>query len=183
MWMPEYRGRGLGVLTPNLRDNAWMGPAAATDLKELLAGLRRDFGAERFILASGSMGGTSNLIYAVLHPKDVAGLVALCPATDLTSYYGWCRAHNTGVIREIADASSLYARHSTLHNAHRLKMPVYVSHGTADALIPVAQSRLLAGALAELPDFTYVEIPDGDHDRPLIKCGDAMEWVMRRLKN
>jgi pimeloyl-ACP methyl ester carboxylesterase len=194
MWLPVYRRDGFGILTPNLRDAAWMGPRAAADMQALLDVLRRDFGAARFIFSSGSMGGASNLIYAVLHPQDVAGVVALCPATDLPSYYDWCRARYNGVIKEIADAieaaydgdpataRGLYARHSALRNApRRLNMPIYVSHGTGDALIPVSQARLFAGAMACKPDFTYVEIPDGDHDRPLIKCAEAMEWVVRRL--
>ena len=194
VWLPHFLKLGVGLLSPNLRDNAWMGPAAAHDLHELLAFVRGECGARQFILASGSMGGTSNLIYAVLHPEDVAGVVALCPATDLASYHAWCRERNTGVIKEIADAiersyggppagqPKTYEAHSALKNAASLTMPVYIAHGSADATIPVSQSRLLAAAMAGKKDFTYVEMPNGHHDSPLPVAPAAVDWVVQRLK-
>ena len=192
-WLPAYRTHGLGVLTPNLRDNAWMGPAAASDLTALLEFVRHEFGARHFVFCSGSMGGTSNLAYAVLRPQDVAGVVARCPATDLASYYQWCRQRNVGVLREIADAieaayggtpdalPELYATHSVLGNAGRLGMPVFVAHGVLDRTIPVSQSRRLVGVLAGKIDLTYVEVPDGGHDSPLrlSMSPSPLEWLLR----
>ena len=77
-----------------------MSPAAASDLHALLRFVRSEYGARAFLFFSGSMGGTSNLIYSVLHPADVQAAGALCPAVDLASYYAWCRARDAGVIRE-----------------------------------------------------------------------------------
>ena len=81
-----------------------MGSAVAEDLRWLLNEVRDRYGATHFDIISGSMGGTSNLIYAGLHPADVASVVALCPATDLATYYDWCRNQNTPLLIEIADA-------------------------------------------------------------------------------
>ena len=193
-WLPHFRRLGLGLLTPNLCDNAWMGPAAAHDLHDLLAFMRGECGARQFLFASGSMGGTSNLIYAVLHPQDVAGVVALCPATDLASYHAWCRERNTGVIKEIADAieraydgppasqPKTYEAHSALKNAHLLTMPVYLAHGAFDATIPVSQSRLLAAAMADKKGFTYVEMPNGHHDSPLPLAPQAVDRVILHIR-
>jgi hypothetical protein len=60
-------------------------------------------------------------------------------------------------------------------------MPVYLAHGTADNLIPVAESRQLVGRLAGKPDLFYTEIPDGDHDSPLPLVPDSLAWMMKRL--
>lgn len=191
VWLPHFLKLGLGILSPNLRDNAWMGPAAAHDLHDLLAFMRGECGARQFLFASGSMGGTSNLIYAVLHPQDVAGVVALCPATDLASYHAWCRERNNGVVKEIADAierayggppaaqPKTYEAHSAVKNAGSLTMPVYVAQGAADATIPVSQSRLLAAALADKKDFTYIEMPNGHHDSPLPLAPQAVDRILR----
>ncbi|MFA5203125.1 MAG: alpha/beta fold hydrolase [Lentisphaeria bacterium] len=178
-WLPTLLAGGAGIVTPNLRDNAWMSPAAATDLCALLAWLRSSHGAHHFILFSGSMGGTSNLLYAALHPEDVAACVALGAATDLASYHAWCQSHPAGSVqREIGDAivtaygatpaaaPELFQRHSTLRQCARLTMPVFFAHGGADALIPVEQARQLAAAMADRPAFEYVEISGGDHDSP-----------------
>lgn len=192
-WLRSYRSHGLGVLTPNLRGNAWMGPAAAGDLAVLLDIVRHEFGARRFVFCSGSMGGTSNLIYAVLRPEDVSGVIARGAATDLGSYHGWCRRTDTGVLREIADAieaayggppdrvPGVYASHSALVHAERLRMPVFLAHGVLDRTIPVSQARRLVGLLSTKPDLTYVEVPDGGHDSPLClqTSPSPLEWLLR----
>jgi len=192
-WLPLFRRSGAGLLAPNLRGNAWMSPPAASDLHGLLDYMRNRHGATRFAFASGSMGGTGTLIYAVLHPDDVAGAVALCPATDIASYYEWCRRPNEGVLREIAAAilqayggepgrnRATYAKHSALRSARRLTMPLYVAHGTADDVIPVSQTRRFAGALADEGNFVYTEVADGGHDSPLPLMPGAFHWMMRRI--
>ena len=186
--LPCFQRLGLSILSPNLRDNAWMGPAAAAVLRELLQWARDEFGAERFHLNSGSMGGASNLIYAALHPEDVASVVALCPATDLRSYHDWLRDDPARpVIREIREAivasyggrpddrPEVYAAHSALARADRLTMPLFIEHGDADPTIPIEQSRRLVEAMGEAPNLTYLEVSRGGHDAPLT-TGRSLAW-------
>jgi len=193
-WVPEFARRGMGVLTPNLRDNAWMSPAAARDLHELLGYLRARYRVKRFVFVGGSMGGTSNLIYAMLYPGDVDGCVAMCPATDLTSYHAWCARYSGGTQAAIGKAietayggtpaslPELYQSHSALVNCSKLTMPVYIAHGSSDDLIPVSQPRALAEKMKGVASFKYVEIPGGGHDSPLVPNFDeGFEWVMSRL--
>ena len=194
-WLPVLRQRGLGILTPNLRANAWMSAVAAADLHALLDYVRQTSNADRFFLASGSMGGTSNLIYAVVHPADVAGVVALCPATDLVSYWEWLAARREGIRAEIAAAieaayggtpaacPSAYAAHSAVGNAARLRgCPVAVVHGARDELIPVSQAQDLARRLADSATFRYEEMPEGAHDTPLVAFERALDWVLAQAR-
>jgi len=186
-WLPAFRKLGLGILTPNLRGNNWMGPAAADDLADLLERLRSEFGAGRFFFFSGSMGGTGNLIYAIRRPGDAAALVALAPAADLTSYHAWCRRGNRAILREIADAiekayggspdgrPAAYRRHSALEHHEKLVMPTFIAHGREDAVIPVEQSRRLAEKRGGDAGFVYREI-EGGHDAPLL-LPEAVEWL------
>ncbi len=195
-WLPEYLQRGFGILTPTLRGNAWMGPAAVQDMDSLLCYVRQQFGAQRFLFSSGSMGGTSNLIYGSLRPQNVAGIIARGAVCDLPAYHAFCRLQpntpeargfnqdeldRTRAIRgEIADSlelnyggtpsenPELYRAHSPLFHTESLhNTPLFLVHGTDDALMPVSQSRRLAGALANHSRFTYCEIPGGNHDSPL----------------
>ena len=216
-WLPELQARGFGILTPTLRGNAWMSPAAVEDMDALLNYLRQEFGAEKFIFSSGSMGATSNLIYASLRPENVNAVIARGAICDLSAYHSFCllqaghsqiydavELKRTAAIRqEIADSieehyggkpeeqPALYKAHSPLFNAEKLlDIPIFFCHGSADALMPVSQARLFAGALAEHRHFTYVELPDGNHDAPLTFALDqdkslsdkanfsALDWVL-----
>lgn len=178
-WLPKYLKSGSGILTVNLRGNAWMGPAAAVDMHDLIKYLRDEYGLQKAIFSSGSMGGTSNLIYATLYPEDVSNVLARGAATDLASYYNYCLTQDKPILREIAEAirrsyggtpdevPELYAKHSALKNAEKLTMPVQLLHGGADEIIPVAQARALAEKLKGRISFSYYEIPGGNHDSPL----------------
>lgn len=191
-WLPTFSNSGASIVTVNLRGNAWMSPAAATDLHELLQWMRAEQGLERTIFYSGSMGGTSNLIYAALYPQDVNAVVALGATTHLASYYCWCLDQSletphqiAGAIKEAygGDPSSkkvLFEQHSALQNATRLTMPIYFAHGEADVLMPVEQARDLAQALQHQKYFSYYEIPGGSHDSPLWDKG-ALEFLKRQM--
>jgi len=190
-WLPKMLDCGAGILTVNLRGNAWMNPSAAVDLHELLQWVREEYGLKKTLFYSGSMGGTSNLIYAILHPEDVNIVVALGAATDLASYYSWCLDQSLNIAQQIAgaikesygDPSSkkvLFQRHSVLRNAARLTMPVYLAHGEADTLIPVEQSRNLAQVMQHQKYFYYREVPGGNHDSPLWD-EDAWKFAMGNL--
>lgn len=182
-WLPNFLASGAGILTVNLRGNAWMSPAAAIDLHDLLRWMRKEQGMERTLFWSGSMGGTSNLIYAALHPEDVNGVVALGAATDIASYYSWCMEQPKAIAREIAVSieksyggtpatqEKLFAEYSALRNANCLTMPIYLAHGGADTAIPVEQARNFAQAMQHQKYFCYNEIAGGNHDSPLWDTG------------
>jgi len=177
-WLSGFRTGGLSILTPNLRNDAWMSPDAAADLEALVDWVRSEYGGRRFVFFGGSMGGAGVLTYAALHPTDVWRVVALGAVTDLAAYQVWSRRQG-GLLEEIAGAivsaygsqpeerPEIYRRHSPLHHAERLTMPVLLSHGQADAIMPVDQARSLARKLQGRADFVYQEIPAGDHDAPL----------------
>ncbi|MBA2481894.1 MAG: alpha/beta fold hydrolase, partial [Planctomycetes bacterium] len=191
LWLPCLRNHRFNILTPDLRGNAWMSPAAVADCAALVAHLRQRCGARRILFASGSMGGTSNLIYATLRPQDVDGVVALCPATDLANYHRWAsdRATALAVLGDIAAAIAsaygetaesdpqVFARHSALMNSARLTMPLWIAHGDADAIIPVEQSRALMAQFAGRA-VSYREIAGGDHEAPIALMPDAIAWML-----
>jgi pimeloyl-ACP methyl ester carboxylesterase len=187
--LPVFHDSGAGILSVNLRDNAWMGPAAASDMHALLNYLRTEHGMRKTILCSGSMGGTSGLIYAGLHPEDINAMFILCAATDLASYYRWCKTQDKPIIHEISEAirmsyggtpdekPDLYLRHSALANAENFTMPIILIHGGDDEIIPVEHARALAYKMKNRNSFSYTEIPGGNHDSPLIEFKRVPEII------
>ena len=90
LWERNVKKYNCNLLSPNLRDDAWMCPAAADDLTMILkAGLREKLW-RRIIIIAGSMGASGGLIYAMRHPELIAGIAALGAATDIKSYQLWC---------------------------------------------------------------------------------------------
>lgn len=73
----------------------------------------------------------------------------------------------------------LYRQRSVLANTDRLTMPIVLSMGEADALIPVAETRQIAAALRDRPAFMYHEIPAGDHDSALWVDVDLQKLTLR----
>lgn len=185
-WLEPLRATGGGIITPNLRGNAWMNPAAAFDMHDLINYLRKEYGLKKTLFCSGSMGGTGNLIYSILHPEDVDAVIARGAATDLKSYLKWCLTQEKPIVQEIAKAiSSAYKeddleKHSTLLNAEKLDMPIYFIHGGADEIIPVEQARMLAERLRSKTGFFYKEIPNGNHDSPLYET-DNLSKIMEMI--
>jgi pimeloyl-ACP methyl ester carboxylesterase len=189
-WLQPLRAAGLGILTANLRDNAWMCPSAADDLHDLVGWVRQRYGADRFVFVSGSMGGFGNLAYAMLHPEDCAAVAALGASTDLAAYYTWCKGHTAGIQPQVGDAIAtayggtpdqvpeLYRRHSPLFHPERFTMPLFLAHGEKDPLMPVAQAREFAAKLKGQPDFIYEEVPGGGHDSPLF-LKRPMDWLIQ----
>ncbi|MFH1706501.1 MAG: alpha/beta fold hydrolase [Planctomycetota bacterium] len=191
-WLTRYRALGLGVLSPNLHGNAWMCPEAVADLHDLLAWVRKEYEVKSFYIVSGSMGGTGNLIYAIIHPEDVTALVALCPVTDIVAYHGWCQAHPGGVrdaIRLAIESAyhgrpdqvpDQYSGHIVTPYADRLTMPLFLAHATGDEVIPVKQSRELQRSLANAPNAVHVELAGGNNDTPLFQSG-MLEWLEQQI--
>lgn len=193
LWLPAFRSRGLGIVAPNMRGSTWMSPETASDLHELLDWVRKELGARRFIVVGGSMGGSAALAYAVLHPNDVAAVVALCPAADIGDYARRCATAEPQICREIGmtiraayagepdDIPRVFKARSAVRHAARLTMPVYVCHGARDALIPVSNVRRLVVAMAGRSSFRYEEQPDGDHETPLAALPRALNWALARI--
>jgi pimeloyl-ACP methyl ester carboxylesterase len=178
-WMAKQRAT---YVCPEYRGNSWMGPAAESDLLDVLRIERERINPSRTLLLGGSMGGTSALIFASRYPGQAHAILALCPATDpalmfprfpehfLASYGGPPETH-----------ASIYRERASLLRAEALApFRMFLAHGTADTVIPLEHSRRLAAALTACGgSFRYEEIPGGDHDSPTrIDIAAAMDFLL-----
>ena len=182
LWEEYTRKYDLNLFTPNLRDDAWMCPAAVEDLAALIRYGKENYKWQKVIIATGSMGATGALIFAVRHPELVSGIAALGAATDLKSYLQWCETQTQPVHESIRTAIKAhyqndeeYAANSVLAHAEKLTMPVWFIHGDADATIPVSQARELAKLMAGKKNFYYEEIPGGNHNSPLPRKKEGID--------
>jgi pimeloyl-ACP methyl ester carboxylesterase len=174
-WLSRILAGGHPLLSLNLRGTAYMSPAAAADLESLLAWGRKELGFSRYVLLGGSGGASSVMAYAVMRPQDVSGVVAL-GMCDIFSRLEYAEKSDNPVLQELArtvysayggspsELPDVYRARSVLAHPERLTMPVVLTIGECDALIPAAETRKVAQVLCWNPRFTYVEVPGGDHD-------------------
>lgn len=180
-WGEELAARHAVYLCPEYRGNSWMGPAAEADLSDIIQGVKTRYPACRLILAGGSMGGTSALIYASRHPAALDGVIALCPATDPVMMFEQFPDHFLGSYGgSPTTVPNVFAERTSRKRATALAtLSLSIVHGSADATIDVEHSRVLVRLLrAQGARCHYQEIPGGDHDSPLqIPLGGMLDFV------
>ncbi|MCA9018765.1 MAG: alpha/beta fold hydrolase, partial [Planctomycetaceae bacterium] len=72
---PDYRAR-----------TSWMGPKAEADLVQIIADLKKQYQIDQVYLCGGSMGGSSSLTFAALHPDLIDGVAAMNPTANHLEY-------------------------------------------------------------------------------------------------
>jgi len=168
--------RNYSVISPNYRGNSWMSEAAQYDLVQILHSEKQLLKWRRLLMISGSMGGTSNLIFSMHHTELVDGVGVMGAATDLSEYASWLsKQKELPVLTQICDAirmafptAETMKKNSAIHQVEYLKeLPIVYYHGEADAVIPVTQARAFAEKLKDSTNFIYHEISGGNHDSPL----------------
>jgi len=69
---------GMIAITPDYRaTTSWMGPKAEADVVQIIKLLKKKHRINKVFVIGGSMGGTSALTFATLHPDLVDGVTAM----------------------------------------------------------------------------------------------------------
>jgi len=188
----ECLARGWAYVCAWYGGNTWMGPYGEAGLADLIGILRARWPNRPVYLSGGSMGGASALIFAVRRPELLDGVIARCPASDIRDYYAFAKTSANPTLQNIAAAIAIHYQagghsldeelqaRSALLNAQRLTMPVCLSHGSADSVIPIGPTRALVARLRELDrPVLYSEVEGGDHDAPVMQVdwGEVLDFV------
>ena len=171
-----------------------MSPAATADLTDLLRYCQDELGCQRFVLLGGSGGASSAMAYAVLHPEKIHGVIAM-GMCDILARLDFARQSDNPVLQKLAttvfaayggtpeEKPELYQARSVLAHTDRLTMPVILTMGENDQLIPVAETRKIAAAMKGKSNFVYHEIPQGGHDSALWVDIDLETLQIRKAKS
>ena len=177
-WLTRIQAGRHPLLSVNLRGTSYMSPAATADLTDLLDYCQDELGCQRFVLLGGSGGASSAMAYAVLHPEKIHGVIAM-GMCDILARLDFARKSDNPVLQKLAttvfaayggtpeEKPDLYQARSVLAHTDRLTMPVILTMGENDPLIPVAETRKIAAAMKGKSNFVYHEIPKGGHDAAL----------------
>jgi uncharacterized protein len=154
----DYRGYGGNPGSPSEE-------GLALDVRAAREFLLRDAGArpERLLYFGESLGAAVVTELATEHPP--AGLVLRSPFVDLAA---------VGSVHYpfLPVRALLRDRYPVAERIARVRVPTTVVYGSADSIVPPAQSRAVADAAAQL--HRLVEVPGADHNDLVLLDGEAV---------
>lgn len=159
-----------------------MGPAAEADLRDICIQVKNSHSCGKIVLCGGSMGGTSALIFASRHPEEVDGVYAMCPATDVVEMFPrFCEQFTIAYGGSPSEVPRVYAERCSRHFVSKLaQVPIFLTHGSNDIVIPVKHSRLLVEKLRERgARACLIELAGGGHNAPVsFPLPDALNFLL-----
>ncbi|HOZ49038.1 MAG TPA: alpha/beta fold hydrolase [Candidatus Hydrogenedentes bacterium] len=169
---PDYRAK-----------TSWMGPKAEADLVQIIAMLKEQYTIHRVILCGGSMGGSSVLTFAVLHPDLVDGVISMNGTANHVEYANFQDAIRESFGGTKEEVPEEYRQRSAEFFPERLTMPVAITAGGQDTSVPSDSVLRLAKELEKLGREVFVIFhEDGGHSTTDEDAARAMEWVLERAK-
>ena len=168
---PDYRG-----------GTSWMGPAAESDLLQILDELHGTYRIRHVIIAGGSMGATSALAFAAIHPDRVDGVVAMNGTANLIEYPNFSEAIAASYGGSRDEVPEIYRARSAELFPERLTMPLALTTGGKDTLVPPDSTLRLAETLkARGARVKSIHRPEGGHDTNIEDATAAFQFVIDQL--
>ncbi len=143
---PDYRAK-----------TSWMGPAAEADMLQLIGDLKMQYTVKRVILSGGSMGASSALTFAALHPDLIDGVVALNGLADHVSYTNFQEAIAASFGGTKTALPEEYVKRSAAFFPERFTMPLAVTTGGKDTSVPPESVLKLAKTVQERNPFVLID--------------------------
>lgn len=170
---------GMLLVSPDYRARtSWMGPAAEADLKQIIEELKRQYAIDRTLVTGGSMGGTSALIFAALHPDLVQGVVSMNGTANMIEYDQFQDAIAASYGGGKDEVASEYRKRSAELHVDRLTMPIAVTTGGNDTIVPPTSTLRLMEQLRSLNRPGLVKHqPQGGHATNYDDALEALEFV------
>lgn len=171
-------------VSPDYRLTSWMGPAAEADVVQIIKDIKEKYAIGKVFIAGGSMGGSSCLTFAALHPDLIDGVVSLNGMANYLEYVvsDWLRpsihksfgGNKTKALNEFKKRSAEYW-------PEKFTMPVGITAGQKDTLVPPGSVVRLANVLKLLGrDVKLIYRKDGGHETSYDDTRAALEFVIQK---
>lgn len=171
-------------ISPDYRaPTSWMGPKAEADLVQIIAETKRSYVIGRVIVSGGSMGGTSALAFAALHPELVDGVMAMNGTANLVEYENFQAAIRASYGGDKQQVPEEYKRRSAELWPDRLTMPIACTTGGKDTAVPPESvGRLMAELKRRDRPVLLIHRANGGHSTTYADAMEAYEFVFQRLR-
>jgi pimeloyl-ACP methyl ester carboxylesterase len=169
-------------ISPDYRKTtSWMGPKAEADVVQIIDELKARFRIGKVFICGGSMGGSSCLTFAALHPELIDGVASMNGTANHLEYEKFQDAIAESYGGKKAQIPSEYKKRSAEYWPERLTMPVAIAVGGKDDIVPPASAIRLAGVLKKLqPNVLLIVREAGGHTTPYADGKEILEFVVRK---
>jgi pimeloyl-ACP methyl ester carboxylesterase/sugar lactone lactonase YvrE len=172
------------LVSPDYRaTTSWMGPKAEADMLQILDELHTKYKIARIIIAGGSMGGSSVLTFAAMHPDRVDGVVSLNGTANHVEYGSFQDAIRQSFGGSKTEVPEEYKRRSAELWPERLTMPLAATVGGRDTSVPPESvRRLLAVLKAKNRPALLIDRPNTGHTTSYEDTLAAAEFVLGKAR-
>jgi pimeloyl-ACP methyl ester carboxylesterase len=167
--LPEYRG-----------PRSWMGEKAEADVVQIIESVKTRYRIGKVFLCGTSMGGSAALTFTALHPELVDGVIAM----NATANHLELETVNDSVAESFGGTKDRipleFKKRSAEYWPERFTMPVALTAGGKDALIPPASVTRLADVLRKLGRNVLLIVPPNQgHQTDYEDALAAFDFVIR----
>jgi pimeloyl-ACP methyl ester carboxylesterase len=142
---------GMIFVSPDYRaKTSWMGPTAEADVVQIIGDIKTRYRVDKVFICGGSMGGSSCLTFAALHPDLVAGVASMNGTANHLEYENFQDAIRESFGGDKKDIPEEYKKRSAEYWPERLTMPIGITAGGKDESVPPHSVLRLAKILEKL---------------------------------
>ncbi|WP_298869004.1 alpha/beta fold hydrolase [uncultured Gimesia sp.] len=165
---PDYRAK-----------TSWMGPKAEMDLVQIIQDLKSKYNIDKVFLCGGSMGASSSLTFAALHPKLIDGVAAMNPTANHLEYNNFQSAISKSFGGTKQEIPHEYKKRSAEYWPEKLTMPVSISVGGQDKSVPPESARRLMNILKQInQSVLLIDRPEQGHSTSYTDSLAILEFVI-----
>lgn len=170
---------GMIAVTPDYRaKTSWMGPKAEADLVQIINELKSKYRINKVFIAGGSMGGTSALTFAALHPELIDGVTSMNGHANHLEYENFQDAIAESFGGSKSEIPEEYKRRSAEYWPEKLTMPTAFTVSGNDTSVPPGSTLRLAAMLKKLNrKVMVINRPQGGHATSFDDGMSAMEFM------
>lgn len=175
---------GMLFVSPDYRaKTSWMGPKAEADVLQIIGEMKKKYRIGRVFLCGGSMGGTSCLSFAAMHPELVDGVASMNGTANLLQYDNFQPAIQESYGGTKAEIPEEYKRRSAEYWPERLTMPIGFTLGGQDRSVPPDSVRRLAAVLKTLGrDVLVIDRDETGHSTNYADGEAVLEFVIGKAR-
>ena len=160
-------------ISPDYRaTTSWMGPKAEADVVQIIDIIKTKYGTQKVFITGGSMGGTSAMTFASIHPDLISGVTAMNGHANHLEFTGFQDFIASSYGGTKVNIPAEFKKRSAEYWPEVLNMPIALTVSGLDNTVPAASFIRLENILKQLNRKVQLIIrPDLGH---LTVYADAM---------